>query len=220
MFRKMALAALAVTLVASVASAQDPRVEIGANAGWTFSDGVSGSPDDSALEDYTRIDPVDNKAFGLTIGFFATPQVEVGFLWERQVTSLEIGGLSTADLGDFNIDNFHGYVAYNFGETDAKVRPFLLGGLGATAYGGISTNFLGVSVDRDGDTQFSSTWGAGLKLYPSKNVGIKLMARWTPTYIKSDTEGVWCDPWYGCYTYGDAQYSNQYSLTGGLTLRF
>jgi hypothetical protein len=43
---------------------------------------------------------------------------------------------------------------------------------------------------------------------------------WTPTYIKSDAEGWWCDPYWGCYTVGSAQYSNQFQLAGGITLRF
>jgi hypothetical protein len=47
-----------------------------------------------------------------------------------------------------------------------------------------------------------------------------LEGRWTPTYIKSDAEGWWCDPYWGCYVVGDAQYSNQFELSGGIVLRF
>jgi len=39
-------------------------------------------------------------------------------------------------------------------------------------------------------------------------------------YIKSDAEGYWCDPYWGCYVVGDAQYSNQFGFSGGITLRF
>ena len=59
-----------------------------------------------------------------------------------------------------------------------------------------------------------------MKIYPSRTAGLRLQARWTPTYIKSDSEGCWCDPYWGCYVVGDAQYSNQYELTAGLTIRF
>jgi hypothetical protein len=34
---------------------------------------------------------------------------------------------------------YHGYFAYNFGESDATVRPYFLGGLGATHYGSLDT---------------------------------------------------------------------------------
>jgi hypothetical protein len=37
--------------------------------------------------------------------------------------------------------------------------------------------------------------------------------------VKSDSEGWWCDPYWGCYVVGNAQYSNQWELAGGITLR-
>lgn len=119
-----------------------------------------------------------------------------------------------------NVDNYHGVLVYNFGESDAQVRPFVFGGVGATRYGKLA--FATGTQDREigGETQFSTTWGAGLKLYPGKSVGIRLQGRWTPTYIKSDAAGWWCDPYWGCYVLSDAQYSKQLELTGGITLRF
>jgi hypothetical protein len=59
-----------------------------------------------------------------------------------------------------------------------------------------------------------------VKIYPTKVVGFRAEARWTPTYIKSDAAGWWCDPFWGCYVVGNAQYSNQIELSGGITLRF
>jgi hypothetical protein len=95
-----------------------------------------------------------------------------------------------------------------------------VGGLGATQFGTVSAKLGNLQRDIPGNTKFSTTWAAGLKLYPGKAVGIRLEARWTPTYIKSDAEGWWCDPYWGCYFVGDAQYSNQFELGGGITLRF
>ena len=63
------------------------------------------------------------------------------------------------------------------------------------------------------------TFGAGLKIF-AKNVGLRLGAQWTPTYIKTDSAGWWCDPYWGCYVVGDARYSNQFQLNAGVTLRF
>jgi hypothetical protein len=51
-------------------------------------------------------------------------------------------------------------------------------------------------------------------------VGVRFGVQWTPTYIKTDSEGWWCDPYWGCYVVADAQYSNQFELSGGITLRF
>ena len=77
----------------------------------------------------------------------------------------------------------------------------------------------GLTGTTEGDTQFSGTLGAGVKAYAG-NVGVRLGAQWTPTYIKSDSVGWWCDPYWGCYVVGDAQYSNQFQLSAGLTFRF
>lgn len=221
MNRKAVLAAVMVTLFATAAWAQDPRVEISGTAGWTFSDGVSGNAVSvPGFGVFDRIDPKDSFSWGARVGFNVTPNVEVGFLFDQQQSAYEIGGTSTVELGDVSVRNYHGYLAYNFGESDAPVRPYVLGGLGATQYGSLSLSGAGTTRDIGGETQFSTTWGLGVKLFPGRSFGLRLEGRWTPTYIKSDAEGWWCDPYWGCYVVGDAQYSNQFELSGGITLRF
>ena len=70
------------------------------------------------------------------------------------------------------------------------------------------------------ETRFSSTWGAGVKFYPMPLIGVKTMLRWTPTYIKTDSEGLWCDPYYPtCWVVGEPDYSNQFTFSAGVTLR-
>ena len=70
------------------------------------------------------------------------------------------------------------------------------------------------SGETEGNYQFSSTLGAGVKIYPSPRVGVKLGVRWVPTYIKSDSTGWWCDPYWGCYVTSDPQFSNQFQFAG------
>jgi hypothetical protein len=72
----------------------------------------------------------------------------------------------------------------------------------------------------DGETQFSTTWGAGVKFLANGRFGGRFHVRLTPTYIKTDSVGWWCDPYWGCYLVGDAQYSNQFEFAGGITARF
>ena len=59
-----------------------------------------------------------------------------------------------------------------------------------------------------------------MKFYLAPAVGLKLTARWTPTYIKSSASGYWCDPFYGCWVLGDPDYSHQFDISGGVTIRF
>ena len=212
MIRRLTWMVAVAALAGSAAFAQDPRVEISGTAGWTFSDGVNvGGLDDSPI----RVDPKDAFSWGARLGFNLTPNVEIGGLFNLQSTDLEASGVVNLSVPQ-KIYNYHGYLAYNFGDSDAKARPYILGGLGATQYGSLQ----GTTREFGGDTQFSTTWAAGVKIFPSPNFGIRLEARWTPTYIKSDPEGYWCDPYWGCYTFAEAEYSNQYELSGGIVLRF
>lgn len=220
MLRRIVITTAMAAAGASAAWAADPRWEIGATVGWTFSDGVSGTPQDAALADYTRIDPKDEFSWGARVGFFATPSLEVGALLAVQPTTLELGGTSVLEIGSERVDNYHGYVAWNFGAPDATARPYVLGGLGATRFGSLSATVGDVQRQIGGNTKFSTTWAVGLKAYANENVGIRLEARWTPTSIKSDAAGWWCDPYWGCYVVADAQYANQFELSAGLNLRF
>lgn len=219
---KCFLILLGVLLVGASAWAQDnPRAEVSLTVGWTFSDGVSGDarlgPDGNF---YDRVDPKDGFDWGFTGEACVGPNTEFGFRFDRQQSKLEVGGNTTTEIGDMNVDNYHGIFSYNFGHPDATARPFVFGGIGATHYGAVDFTFAGAARSINSQTKASLVWGGGLKLHASKNVGVRLEASWVPTYIKSDAEGWFCDPFWGCYLVGDAQYSNQFRMGGGINFRF
>ncbi len=222
MISRAAVLASFMALAASAAWAKDPRAEIGAMAGWTLSDGVTGNgilAGDGNL--YNSIEPKDSFSYALDLGIFVNENLEIGGLFSQQKSKMIIGGTSEVDLGDWSVDNYHGIITYNFGDGDSRSRPYIFGGAGVTHYGSIGfTGITGQAREIGGQTQFSTTWGLGVKLYPGHGVGLKLGARWTPTYIKSDAAGWWCDPYWGCYVVGNAQYSNQFEFAGGLSIRF
>ena len=198
------------------------RVEISGFAGWVFSDGTSFDATVGAGGAiYDRLDPKDSANFGFSVGVFASDNAEVGFMYSLQNSTLLASGPTTErEIGDLAITGYHGYFGYNWGDVDAVVRPFFFGGLGATNFGEVTGTILGETRTIGGETQFSTIWGAGVKIYPAPSVGIRIGAHWSPTYIKTDPGGVWCDPWWGCYTVGDPQYSNQFQLNGGISIRF
>ena len=122
--RALAMAAMAVLVTAGPAAAQ--KVEVSGLFGWTLSDGVESDPvlaGDGNL--YDTVDLKDSASWGLAVGFNATDNVEVGFLFGQQMSSLEISGTATREVGDVNINTYHPYVAYNGGAPDARVRPVL-----------------------------------------------------------------------------------------------
>jgi hypothetical protein len=70
-------------------------------------------------------------------------------------------------------------------------------------------------------TRFAWVFGGGIKYSFSKHLGMRLQAKWSPTYINTVTEGVWCDPfWGGCWAKGDSVFLNELDGTVGLTFRF
>jgi hypothetical protein len=220
MSRVMAMVVLAIFVLAAPAAAQ--RVEVSGLVGWTFSDGVDG---DGVLAGdgniYDEVDVKDSFSWGFDVGVNATDNVQVGFLFGQQLSTMVLKGTAERELGDLNVNTYHPYVAFNFGARDAAVRPYLMVGFGATNYGSVDFTFAnGTPGTTQSDTQFSTTWGAGVKAFGGSNVGFRAGVQWTPTYIKSDSEGWWCDPYWGCYVVGDAKYANQFQFNGGVVFRF
>jgi hypothetical protein len=221
MFKRIVVAAGLFVMAGSPAFAQG-RVEVSVFGGWTFSDGVS--LDGAILAGdgnlYDRVDPKDAGSFGFSIGVLASENAEVGFIYGLEPSSLVFGGTNEREVGDLDVTTYHGYFAYNWGAADSPVRPFLFGGLGATNFGTVDVTVAGVNRSIGGQTQFSTTWGGGVKFYPAPRFGVRAALRFTPTYIKTDEEGWWCDPYWGCWVVGNAQYSNQFEFSGGVTFRF
>ncbi len=222
MIRKSAWILVLALALAVPAAAQQHKAEVTVNVGWIFSDGVTG---DSIVggdgNTYNRIEPKSSGGLNVTFGFLPSENTEVGFLYGRQMSELRVKGTATRKIDDMAVDTYHVYFGYNFGDFDAPVRPYVMFGLGGTHYNSVTfTPAAGGQRDIPGQTKFSTTLGAGVKVYPARNFGVKLGARWTPTYIKSDAAGWWCDPWWGCYVVGNSQYSNQFEFTGGVAFRF
>jgi len=225
MVKKAVLFALLFVGISSTAWAQaNTRIQVSVLFGYTIADGVSGDPR-LGLDGnfYDRVDPTDSGNIGFSVGFMVNPQSEIGFMYRRQMSQAEVSGPSiTKTPGDLNIDSYHGYFAYYFGDPDARVNPYFLGGFGATSFGNVDyPSVLGGTATVQGKTQFSSTWGAGIRVNAAQHFAVKVGVSWTPTYIKSDPAGWWCDPyWGGCYLVGNAQYANQFHFEGGFTIRY
>lgn len=223
MNKPMLLRIVPVTLVyilALAAPSQAQKVEINPFFGYSLSDGVTIDPLVFGGEVWDAIDVKDGISYGFHVGVFVSENAEIGFLWSRQDSVLGGEGTSPMEFTDMPVMNYHALFTYNFFESDATARPFIFGGLGATTYSPEDVTVDGMNVSFDGETQFSSTWGAGVKVYPNgSKVGFTAMLRWTPTYIKSDPGGYWCG-YYGCYVVSDTQYANQFELSGGVSFRF
>jgi hypothetical protein len=221
MVKKSLFLALALVAISSTAWAQT-RFQVSATFGYTASDGVSGqnflAPDGNT---YNRVDPNNGANFGFQVGFNVNPNAELGFMYRHQWSKLNISGPGVStDLGDLGIDGYHGYFAYYFGDPEAKLNPYVLAGFGATHVGSVDYVTPLKSGSTASGTEFSTTWGAGVRFTVAQHFGVKGGISWTPTYVKSDYAGWWCDPWWGCYVVGNAQYMNQFHFEAGITIRY
>jgi hypothetical protein len=130
----MWLVALASFLRATPASAQEPKVEVTALIGWAVSEGVNGDPVTTPEgNSFDRVDPTDSFTWGLMAGFLVNDHAEVGFVFRQQLSSLEASGTTAVDIGDFTATYYHGYFSYNFRAPRAHLRPYVMGGVGASS---------------------------------------------------------------------------------------
>jgi hypothetical protein len=217
---------MVVTCVLMAAPAAAQRVEFSASAGYTASDGVDVTDRPLLGQVYNHVSPLSGASFNFTAGVLVSEGLEFEFLFGRQSSRLEADGPGDTPLAlaDLTIYNYQGNIVYNFGPRDTALRLFVFFGAGVTTYAFGNTLVAppagSAPVSLDSESQFSSAFGGGAKFYFVPSVGLRIAARWTPTYIKTDPEGIWCDPFYGCWPTGDPQYSNQFDTSAGITVRF
>jgi opacity protein-like surface antigen len=223
-WKKIALWGVAFVVTGSMAMAQGKKVEVGVNYGYTLSEGVDITPIVTSFGTVTKVNPTNGASWGLKFDYLAGDNFAIGFLFDKQKAKLnsDLASGGSADLAKNNTYNYHAVFTYNMGAADAKMRPYFFGGLGATNFSGGDTLLTNVqSTSVSGATKFSTTWGGGVKFFPSPHIGLNLEMRWTPTYIKSDPEGIWCGGYYwGCWVVGESDYSNALKMSGGIIFRF
>jgi hypothetical protein len=219
------LVASALALVGvSTAGAQERRLEVGGNVGWTWSDGVShvGALTGTSGQVATGIRPEDGLSYAVFAAYFINENVQLGFQLGRQESELRVTGEQPVVLGGMGVLNYHAVSTVLMGDDELQARPYFLFGLGVTRYTRVNfTDLDGLPRGFESKTRFSPTVGMGAKFYlPSHKYGLNLGVRWTPTFLKSGSEGFWCDPYWGCFTADNSQFAHQLELAGGVQLRF
>lgn len=185
----------------SAAPAFSQGFEVTALAGYTTPGGLE--HDSRTVEDLKL---AGSFTWGASAGFFFSERLGVEASWARVGSGVE---LSTAEasqeLFDVTIDQLQGSLVYQFGSAASRYRPFLTAGGGASIFS---------STDIDTETKPSFGLGAGLRWLPSKRLGARLQARYTPTYLH-DKGSDFCDPFGFCQ-----DWLHQFELAGGVVVRF
>ena len=127
-------------------------------------------------------------------------------LWMQQSTALELGTADgKADLFTMTVRTLDGNIVYQPGRADARWRPFLFGGVGATFF----------SADTvESDTKLSFDVGGGVKFFPWQSVGARAQFRYKPTFLNDSNED-FCVPFGFCQSV-----LQQVEFAGGVTVRF
>ena len=217
------LAGLAFVLLFGSTAAAQETAEVSGFLGYTLSEGFKTDPGSLISDLVRKVNPTSGVSGGAQVDFFLSEAVQVGFLWSRQNSILELDtSLGKDNVTGMNVSNYHGVFTYNWGYSDSPVRPFIYAGLGATHYQ--FDDFM--TFDLTSSARFSTTLGGGVKVYLSRRFGFNVAGRWTPTYIKSDPGGTYCspywNPWYGggCVVLANPDYSNQFKFSAGASVRF
>jgi hypothetical protein len=216
-----------IVLATSAAQAQDKKSEFGLFLGTTSSNGISSNdvvPFEQAAV-FVEVKPRNGFTWGVDFGYFASERFEIGALYSIQKSKLQVSGPNSwTNVGEgLDVQNIMGTVTFNSGDSWSKLRFYVLGGLGATRYGNVTiVGPAGGSTQIGGISKFATTWGAGIKGYPSPSIGWKAGVRWTPTNIGSTADDWVCSPYGGfCTATGvDHQYIDQLEFAGGVFFRF
>jgi hypothetical protein len=219
MIKRVVAFAFCLSLIAATSASAQVHFLASVLGGYTWADGLTGNdyiaPNGNT---YNGVSATNSGMFGASFGV-AEGHGEYGFLYRRQFAQFKATGSVTTVVGDMPIDTYHGYFAYNFGDPDGKMNYYVSAGAGLTHFAPVTfTPAGGGSVTISGRSEFSTTFGAGIRFMATDHIGFRLGVQWTPTYIKTEPSNIWCSPEFGCL-FGD-QFTNQVDLMGGVVFRF
>jgi hypothetical protein len=195
-------AIVAVALFCGAASAQAQTWEAAGLAGMTPAVTL-----DRQAPELDGLSIAGGFTWGVQVARFFSPHFGAEVAWTEQQSALEVetaGG--TADLFTLTVRQLHGNAVYRFGAEDARVQPFVFGGLGATFFG---------ADDVPSETKLSLGFGGGVKYFLWSSVGVKGQLRYKPTFLNDESAGDFCDPFGFCQNT-----LRQVEFMAGVVMRF
>jgi hypothetical protein len=204
----MAIRALcALTMVAcalgqaQLASAQGVEVApfVGYRFGGDFFELMTGQPVD--------LDGAPSLGITLNIPIERDLQLEAFFTHQRAHVLVAAGPFGPPTRVPVTVEHWQGggLQEYDVG----RVRPFLSGTLGLTRF----------AVPGDNEIRFAVSAGGGVKLFPSRHVGIRLDGRVFATFVDMETSAGVCGAG-GCFLSFYANILWQADFTAALVFRF
>ena len=163
---------------------------------------------DRRAPDLNQLDVRGAFTWGVQAARLFTTHWGAEVLWTQQQSALE-GGTASSGTFDFftmTVRQLQGNVLYEFGAGEAKVRPFVFGGIGATFFS---------AADLQSETKLSFDYGAGLNYFAWRGIGMRAHARFKPTALDDKSAGDVCDPFGFCQSW-----LSQIEFAAGAVVRF
>jgi|EndMetStandDraft_5_1072996.scaffolds.fasta_scaffold120465_2 opacity protein-like surface antigen len=206
MIPRTSLARFAITIVflcwIAAASAEGQSWEVTGLAGYT--------PSADLNREAPELDEVairGGATWGVQAGRLLTPRWGVEALWTHQQSALEIDADGqNADLFKLDVDQLQGNVIFHFGAAGSRLQPFALAGAGVTFFS---------ADDVQSETKLSFGFGAGLKFFPWRAVGIRGHFRYKPHALSDEEAAPFCDPFGFCQNW-----LRQVEVMAGAVVRF
>jgi opacity protein-like surface antigen len=196
-----AIAFLVLSLLFAASPARAQSWEASGLVGFTPS-----APIDQQANELDDLDIRGSFTWGVQGARFFSSSWAAEVLWTQQSTALELGTADgKADLFTMTVRHLDGNVVYQPGRPDARWRPFIFGGLGATFFNADSV---------ESETKLSLDVGGGVKFFPWRSVGARAQFRYKPTFL-NDSDADFCDPFGFCQNV-----LQQVEFAGGVTVRF
>ena len=194
-------------------AARSQSIEITPMVGYRFGGSLQAAPGTATgSESSAELEVGDAAAFGVQLGY-RTGDGEIELLYARQNTELQTGGLFTGvPVLGLALETWQLGGTYLFGDDDAKARPFVAVGLGLTRLLPEPSGF-------SDETRFSASFGAGVKLWLGRHVGIRLEGRGFFTVLDAESH-TFCPGNGTCVIRATSSEISQAEVRAGLILRF
>ena len=202
MSRTVTTAVIAGLLLVCGARSEAQSWEASFLAGYTPDAGL-----DRRAPEFDALDIRGGFTWGGSVSRSLGPRWGAEVSWMQQQSGLKLGAEGESPtLFEFTVGDLHGNAVYHFAEREAKLRPFLFAGLGATFFsgGGLPS-----------ETKLSWGVGGGVKYSPWRRFGFRGHIRYKPVILADEDAGDFCDPFGFCQGW-----LHQTEVAGGVVLRF
>ena len=227
--RRPVIAALALLALATApAAAQQRRIELVPEFGYTFGGGFD-FPSNffNGISSGGKIVLDDSPSYGATLGFEGRRGTYFTLSYVYQGTKIGVDWNQTPPPSSGVDPNFKGDIGLHkvlFGgrqefikSSEQKLRPYIGGGLGFVVADPSFTDY-----DAESQTRFLLSLNGGVRYMfgEEKRFGLQADMKGTWFWVPSGDVYLWCDYWYGCSAYEGSATIAQGTASIGAVIKF